>query len=133
MTTYGPYDATFVDTAYNDGDTFSAVVTKPDLDFGFHVFVHAQAQQKFRLNRCNAAPIGTDSGAGAAAYLKSLLDGVPLSLLSVGSYKYGDEWMAEVTLPDGRNVTDVMIAEQWAAPWDGRSAQPLPPWPRTVA
>jgi len=53
-------------------------------------------------------------------------------VLSVGPYKYGDEWMAQVTLADGRDVTALMVAGQWAAPWTGVGGQPLPPWPRTV-
>lgn len=112
-----------------DGDSFYANVGR-DLDFGFHVVMHATARQKFRLNRCNAAPVKTASGAGALARVAVLLGGV-FDLTSVGPYKYGDEWMAEVILADGRNVSDVMVAEQWAAPWNGLGPAPLPPWPRT--
>ena len=114
-----------------DGDTFYADV-KRTLDFGFHLEIAPSAVQKFRLNGCNAAPMSTESGKGAAAELAALLSIGPFTLTSVGAYKYGDEWMAEVLLPDGRRLTDVMIAEQWAAPWNGQGAQPLPPWPRTV-
>lgn len=131
MTTYGPYHGAFV-TAH-DGDTFTAVVSTDPYDFGFHVVISPQAQQKFRLNRCNAASLNTPSGDGAHARVTELLSGGPLTILSVGPYKYGDEWMAEVTLADGRNLTDEMILEQWAAPWNGVGSQPLPPWPRTVS
>jgi hypothetical protein len=76
--------------------------------------------------------LATPSGLGAAERILELLSAAPFELTSVGPYKFGDEWMAEVILPNGRNVTDVLIAEQWMAPWNGRGLQPLPIWPRTV-
>jgi endonuclease YncB( thermonuclease family) len=115
-----------------DGDTFYANVSRT-LDFGFHVLNTTTSTQKFRLNGCNAAPASTPSGAGAAAALAALLSPAPFSLTSVGPYKYGDEWMAEVVLSDGRRLTDVMIEAQWAAPWNGQGQQPVPTWPRTVS
>ncbi len=120
-----------------DGDTFVALVTRT-LDAGFHQTVTCSSVQSFRLNRCAAAPLHTASGAAAAAAFRELLEPhdqplVPFTLTSVGPYKYGDEWMAEVLLADGRNVSDLLIAEQWAAPWLGAGPQPLPPWPRTVS
>lgn len=122
-----------------DGDTFTAHVGRT-LDFGFHVSTLMFSVQRFRLNRCAAAPLKTPSGAGAAARLDRLLhDSLDptavrgFTLTSVAPYKYGDEWMAEVVLGTGDNVSDVLIAEQWAAPWMGAGTQPLPPWPRTVA
>lgn len=127
--TYGPYPAVL--TSITDGDSFRAEVSG-SFDFGFHVTITGSAVQKFRVNGCNAAPKETDSGKGARDRLAELLAVGPLSLTSVGPYKYGDEWMAEVILADGRRLTDVLIAEQWAAPWNGQGAQPLPPWPRTV-
>jgi endonuclease YncB( thermonuclease family) len=114
-----------------DGDTFHAELTR-SVDLGFHVELTATLRQKFRLNRCNTAPIGTPSGMGAAVRLRVLLAAAPFTITSVGPYKFGDEWMAEVILADGRNVTDVLIAEQWAAPWNGRGTAPLPPWPRAI-
>jgi endonuclease YncB( thermonuclease family) len=114
-----------------DGDTFTASVSRAQ-DIGFHVVVTGSSTQRFRLNGCNAAPLSTDSGKGAAARLAELLGGGPFTLTSVGPYKYGDEWMGVATLADGTDVTGAMIAEQWAAAWSGAGAQPLPPWPRTV-
>lgn len=114
-----------------DGDTFDADLSCA-ADFGFHLRVTQTSRQRFRLNGCNAAPLSTPSGAGASVALGALLAPAPFTLTSVGPYKYGDEWMAEVVLADGRRVTDVMVAQQWAAPWTGQGAQPLPSWPRTV-
>lgn len=113
-----------------DGDTFVARVSR-ELDAGFHGTVVAGSIQNFRLNRCAAAPLKTESGAQAKYALAALL-ALPFTLTSVGPYKYGDEWMAEVITMGNENVSDVLISEQWAAPWDGNGKQPLPPWPRTV-
>jgi endonuclease YncB( thermonuclease family) len=114
-----------------DGDSFVADV-RCGMDFGFHVYIAGSSRQRFRLNRCAAAPAKTESGDGARARLAELL-AEPFVLVSVGPYKYGDAWMAEVVLDDGRNVSDVMVQEQWAASWNGSGKQPLPPWPRTVS
>lgn len=114
-----------------DGDTFVADL-RAGFDFGFHVTVAAQSRQRFRLNRINTAPARTASGAGAAARTAALLGGGPFTVASVGPYAHGDEWMAEVTLADGRNLSDLLVSEQWAAPWNGRGTAPLPPWPRTI-
>lgn len=114
-----------------DGDTFYARVSRL-MKFGFHIDFTGSAVQKFRVNGCNSAPDSTASGKGAAARLLELLSMGPFTLTSVGPYKFGDEWMAEVLLSDGRRLTDVMITEQWAAPWNGQGPQPVPPWPRTV-
>jgi endonuclease YncB( thermonuclease family) len=123
------YPGTLTDAI--DGDTFRAELHRT-VDIGFHVEMSAVLRQKFRLNRCNTAPTNTPSGKGAAARSEELLVSGVLTITSVGPYKFGDEWMAEVILPDGRNLTDVLIAEQWAAPWNGRGTAPLPPWPRSV-
>jgi endonuclease YncB( thermonuclease family) len=47
---------------------------------------------------------------------------------SVGADKYG-RWLGVITLSDGRDVATQMIRDGYAAPWDGKGAQPVPPWP----
>jgi endonuclease YncB( thermonuclease family) len=49
---------------------------------------------------------------------------VPVLIETVKAYKYGDEWMAEVTLPDGRNVSDALVAAGVAQWWDGQGPRP---------
>lgn len=123
--------------------TLSLQITAPADDFGFHVLTEASsatfeiprvrtARQKFRLNRIATAPGVTPSGLGAAFRLAGLLEPSPFHLTSVRPYKFGDEWMAEIVLADGRNVSDLLVEEQWAVYWDGRGRQPLPPWPRSL-
>lgn len=108
-----------------DGDSLTARLTR---DIGFHGVV--QFDQRVRLNRINTPPEKTEVGKAAARYLAGLLrvsNGVPslpVTLESVKPYKYGDEWMAELTLPDGRNVSDEMVASGSAVYWDGTGPRP---------
>lgn len=103
-----------------DGDTVRAVVTR---DLGFHG--SARFTVKLRLARINAGPIRSAAGQAAAAFLRELLPTpTPVLVETIGPYKYGDEWVAEITLPDGRNVSDVMVASGHALSWDGRGPRP---------
>ena len=103
-----------------DGDSFVARLTR---DLGFHGTTTFEV--KLRLNRINAAPAKTDRGRLATnrfLLLVGTLEG--LLIETVKPYKYGDEWMAEVTLHDGRNVSDVLVAEGLAVYWDGTGPRP---------
>jgi endonuclease YncB( thermonuclease family) len=103
-----------------DGDSLVARLTR---DVGFHgtlIF-----DQKLRLNRINAPAVKTSDGAAAKAFLTSMLEGVgPVSIQTVKPYKYGDEWMAEIELADGSNVSDVMVTTGHAVYWDGTGPRP---------
>jgi hypothetical protein len=48
----------------------------------------------------------------------------PVHITTVGPYKYGDEWMAEVTLADGRNLSDTLVGLGLAVLWDGTGPRP---------
>jgi endonuclease YncB( thermonuclease family) len=107
-----------------DGDSFTARVTR---DLGFHGT--ATFDVKLRLNRVNTPPVKTAAGASAASLfteLVRLVAGVSTLVLieTVKPYKYGDEWMAEVTLPDGSNVSDLMVVQGAAVYWDGTGPRP---------
>jgi endonuclease YncB( thermonuclease family) len=104
-----------------DGDTFKARLTR---DIGFHgetTFI-----QKLRLNRINAPEVKTPNGILAKTQFLELVRPSLLSvnIATVKPYKYGDEWMAEVTLPDGRNVSDEMVKSGYAVYWDGTGPRP---------
>lgn len=107
-----------------DGDTIDAIVHR-DLGFGGT----AQLPVRLRLARINAPSAATPAGAAAAQYLTRLLPPT-FDLVTLKPYKYGGvdgrvgEWVAEVTLPDGRNVSDVMVAAGHAVPWDGKGPRP---------
>lgn len=102
-----------------DGDSLIARVSR---DLGFHGT--ATFEQRLRLNRINTPPASTDQGKAATIAAATFLLGKPLMIETVGPYKYGDEWMAEVTLPDGTNVSDALVAGAWAVYWDGKGPRP---------
>lgn len=101
-----------------DGDSFIAQVRR---DLGFHGT--ASFTVRMRLNRINAAPAKTDAGKAATLAVMQLLLG-SLTIETVGPYKYGDEWMAEVTLADGTNVSDILVGRGLAVYWDGTGPRP---------
>lgn len=99
-----------------------------DLDMGRHLWVR---DAKHRLNGCNAREHTDPGGVAARDNLATLLPvGSVVTLQSLKAYKYGDEYMADITLPDGRDLVSLLIAEHWLAPWDGTGPKPVPPWPR---
>jgi endonuclease YncB( thermonuclease family) len=107
-----------------DGDSFIARLGR---DIGFHGEV--QFEQRLRLNRINTPPIKSVAGTAAAEFFKALVRvsevaSPPLLVETVKPYKYGDEWMAEVTLPDGRTVSDLMVSSGGAVYWNGTGPRP---------
>jgi endonuclease YncB( thermonuclease family) len=109
-----------------DGDTVDVLVTR-DLGFGGVVMFPI----RLRLNRINASPLHTPTGLYARGYLASLIPmDVSLTLSTLDAYKYGapagqtGEWMAEITTPDGRNASDVMVSDGHAVYWTGQGPRP---------
>lgn len=105
-----------------DGDTFVASVSR---DLGFHGT--ATFDVKLRLNRINAPPAHSKDGAAAAVELATLIPpGSTADIETVGPYKYGDEWVAEVAVPGSPpvNVSDAMVASGHAQHWDGQGPRP---------
>lgn len=102
-----------------DGDSLVAHLTK---DIGFHGTVNFD--QKLRLNRINASPLNTVAGKKALDYLTLLLIGNVVFLETVAPYKYGDEFMTEITLANGDNVSDLMISHGDAVYWNGQGPRP---------
>jgi endonuclease YncB( thermonuclease family) len=102
-----------------------------DLDMGRHIWVR---DAKHRLNGCNAREHTEPGGPEARDNLAALLPvGAVVTLKSLKPYKYGDEYMADITLPDGRDLVPLLIADGWAVGWSGLGPKPVPPWPRLVA
>jgi endonuclease YncB( thermonuclease family) len=106
-----------------DGDSFTAQVTSV-ADIGFHGTTTTTFEQRMRLNRINASPAKTPDGALATAAFSDLVSGKTVLIVTTKPYKYGDEWMAEVTLPDGTNVSDAMVTGGHAVYWDGQGPRP---------
>jgi endonuclease YncB( thermonuclease family) len=104
-----------------DGDSLIAEVKR---DLGFHGT--ATFTQRLRLNRINAPKLSSAAGKDAASKLSALLTQNHGLLLieTLNPYKYGDEWMAEITLPGGTNVSDWMVTSGYAVYWDGTGPRP---------
>jgi endonuclease YncB( thermonuclease family) len=101
-----------------DGDS---LVAKVHRDLGFNGT--AAFEQKLRLNRINAKPAKTVEGKQATAAVTGLVTD-PVHIVTVGPYKFGDEWMAEVTLADDRNLSDTLVSMGLAVYWDGHGQRP---------
>lgn len=109
-----------------DGDTLDVAVTR-DVGFG-GVLTYAV---RLRLARVNAPAVKSLAGKTSAAFLTGLLPvGGVFDLVTTKPYKYSGpatgagEYMAEITLPDGRNVSDLMVAAGQAVWWDGEGPRP---------
>lgn len=113
-----------------DGDTFDAHVTRV-LDVGFGGTTSTSFRVRLRLSRVNAPAKSSAAGKASAAWLQRLLLEVPtIDLVTLDAYKFGGpqyspgEWMAEVTMPDGRNVSDMAVTLGFAVYWDGAGPRP---------
>jgi endonuclease YncB( thermonuclease family) len=103
-----------------DGDSVTARLTR---DLGFHGTV--TFEQRLRLARINAAPVKTTFGARAAAMVAAAtMPDVVVNITTTGAYKFGDEWMAEIVLPDGTNLSDDLVGAGLAVYWDGQGPRP---------
>lgn len=114
-----PYVYAATVAAVHDGDTLRAVC-----DLGFRATLTVDV----RLDGCNARELGTPGGVEAGDHLAALCLGQPVTLTSLGLDKYG-RCLGRITLADGRDVTTAMIADGYAAAWNGRGAKVVPPWP----
>jgi endonuclease YncB( thermonuclease family) len=108
-----------------DGDTADICLTR---DIGFEGTVTFPI--RLRLNRINAEPVKSPRGMRAKARVLALTAGALLHITTGKGYKYGapkdktGEWMAEVLLPDGRNLSDLLVDEGLATYWDGQGPRP---------
>lgn len=115
-----------------DGDTIMARVTRREsvgpIDIGFHgsatLDLKVPFEQRLRLNRTNAPKLNTKRGQRAAEFVRAVT-AEPVAIQTIKPYKYGDEFMAEVTLRDGRNLSDALVDEGLAVYWDGAGKRPF--------
>ena len=108
-----------------DGDSVDAEVAR---DIGFEGVVRFPV--RLRLARINAPKLTSVRGKAARARVVALTDGIALDITTTKGYKYGapadrtGEYMAEIVLPDGRNLSDVLVVEGLATYWDGEGPRP---------
>jgi endonuclease YncB( thermonuclease family) len=108
-----------------DGDTCDAQVTR---DLGFNG--QATFPVRLRLHRIDCYKDTTKRGKAAKELVERLLLPAPVHAVTVGPYKYGGpktrtgEWMAELVLPDGTNLSDLLVAEKLAIYWNGQGLRP---------
>lgn len=115
--------------------TFPAVASSPAYDadtcyvladLGFAVWRYVNV----RLAGINARELRDPGGHEARDRLRQLMPvDTPVTLTALGWDKYGDRVDGQIILPDGRDVAAVLVAEGYAAVWDGTGARPVPPWP----
>lgn len=119
------WPASFV-TQVIDGDSMRARLTRTaNVDYGFGItsVVQGTSIQKLRLNRIDAYPLTTDRGKQARAFNLSVLED-PVLIDTYNSYKYGYEWMAEITLSGDSNLSDLLVAQGLAVYWNGTGPRP---------
>lgn len=115
--------------AIHDGDTcklnvdLGQGINLVDRDFGFHLYVESKRlhlHETFRFFGINAPELVTQAGKDALAYLLTLIQvGASLTAKinkSPSQEKYG-RWLATLTLPDGRNVNELMVSSGHAVPY----------------
>jgi endonuclease YncB( thermonuclease family) len=116
--TFGPYPARVA--AIHDGDTLTL-----DIDLGFDHIISGQdfagkTRLACRVYGINAPELSTVAGKAALAYAETLVKpGDLVKVLSHGWDKYGGRFDGEVTLADGRDFGQTMIAAGQAVSYDG--------------
>lgn len=123
-------------------ENFTATVTRPNHD-GDSLYVRVDFKsvalgldlnpdRKIRLAGCNAPEIASKDPKELAAakasrdYLAKLLPvGTKVNLRGCSLYKYGGATVANVILPNGKDVTTELIAAGHALPWDGKGTAPV--------
>lgn len=114
------YDATVV--SVHDGDTATL-----DCDLGFYVTVRMSC----RLSGINARELSSPGGPEARDHLAALIPpGTPVTVASVAVDKFGGRFDGIITIDGAQgSVNDRMVADGYAAIWDGRGKRATPPWP----
>lgn len=113
-----------------DGDTFRA-----DLHLGMGIIFMGEAGSgaSLRLLGCNAIELGKPGGLETKANLESLLPvGAVVTLRTVKPDKFGGRYNAQITLPDGRDLVTLLIAQGYAMSYTGEGTKHTPAFPIVV-
>jgi len=108
---------------------FDADTATISADLGFN----ASLRVSVRLAGINARELAEPGGREARDHLASLCPvGSTVTFHSLGVDKYGGRSLGRLLLDDGTDVAERMIANGYAARWDGKGTRPVPRWPRLV-
>lgn len=106
----------------HDGDTLSV-----DIDCGQDIWIR---RRSVRLAGIAARELSEPGGKEARDFVRSWLpDGTEVCVESTGWDKYAGRIDGIVHLPDSWTVQQRLLDAGFAAVWDGKGAQPKPPWP----
>ena len=124
-----PYTYTGVVLDVHDGDSARFHLTADPVDIGFEVTITGTSVQVCRFLGYNSIELDSPGGVEARDHLAGILGRGPLRVVSVKRDKYAGRFDGIVYLPDGTSVADVMVADGYAARWNGRGPKPVPEWP----
>ena len=112
----------------HDGDTIYGRI-----DHGVGVETKGPGRWGFRIAGLNCRELAKPGGGEARDYLRSLVPvGARLPFESLEWDKYGGRLDVRLSLPGVGDLAEHLIAEGWAARWNGRGTAPVPPWPRVA-
>ncbi len=110
---------------WHDGDTVNVWVHRGGSDY---------SRWAVRLRGAACLELREPGGVDTYVHLAGLVPtGSPVVLLDPDEDKYGGRKLATVVVDLGHGSVDLvelLIADGWALPWDGRGPQPKPAWPR---
>jgi micrococcal nuclease len=96
-----------------DGDTVDAII-----DLGFKTSM----RQRLRLARIDTQERGQDGYAQARDFVTWAVLDKPVKVRTEKTSKWG-YYIAEITLPDGQNLSDALVEAGLAKPYDGGKKQ----------
>lgn len=92
-----------------DGDTIDVAI-----DLGFKI----QTRQRMRLARIDTPERGQPGYAAAKDFVREATAGKVVTIKTEKVSKWG-YYLANVTLPDGKDLSDTLLTAQLAKPYDG--------------
>jgi endonuclease YncB( thermonuclease family) len=124
----------FLVVSVHDGDTLTALADRGDGDWWL---------TDVRLVGGNARELKNPGGPEARDHLIELVRPIQPQLLlalvssrtvrgnltTAGWDKFGGRVLGRIATPTVPDVMATMIADGYAAPWNGKGAKPVPPWP----
>lgn len=124
----------FLVVSVHDGDTLTALADRGDGDWWL---------TDVRLVGGNARELKDPGGPEAREHLTVLVQKIAPTLLAAvrepkvprgtlttaGWDKFGGRVLGRIATPEFPDVMATMIADGYAAPWNGKGQKPVPPWP----